>query len=43
MAEGFEMSLALDYEIVHLREQLEQKEARIAELEAHNTSHRDAL
>jgi DNA-binding response OmpR family regulator len=27
------MSLALDYEIVHLREQLEQKEARIAELE----------
>ncbi|MET1415092.1 helix-turn-helix domain-containing protein [Roseibium sp. HPY-6] len=27
------MSLALDYEIVHLRAQLEQKEARIAELE----------
>ncbi|MBG6147560.1 MAG: helix-turn-helix domain-containing protein [Roseibium album] len=27
------MSLALDYEIVHLREQLERKEARIAELE----------
>jgi len=27
------MTLALDYEIVHLRAQLEQKEARIAELE----------